>query len=299
MRWIVLAVFIICGLYVHWRGKIRHGFFRQLSDHSTLMAPINCFAYLFSRVPTTPYIDTSYFKDIAPLREHWEMIRDEAVALRDASRIRAAHGYNDIGFNSFFRQGWKRFYLKWYDDAHPSAAEWCPRTTALLKTMPSIKAAMFAELPPGGKLNPHRDPYAGSLRYHLGLTTPNDDACWIEVDGQRYSWRDGQEVMFDETYLHHAANETESNRIILFCDIERPMTFRWAAWMMRGVGSTLIRAATSPNDTGDRTGGLNRAFRHLYQIRIVGKRLKAWNRKVYYSVKWVLYGGIVALILIH
>src|SRR5689334_24353903 len=27
-------------------------------------------------------------------------------------------------------------------------------------------------LPPGGKLVQHRDPYAGSLRYHLGLVTP-------------------------------------------------------------------------------------------------------------------------------
>jgi beta-hydroxylase len=54
---------------------------------------------------------------------------------------------------------------------------------------------MFAELPPGAKLNPHRDPYAGSLRYHLGLVTPNDDRCFIEVDGERHSWRDGQGVI--------------------------------------------------------------------------------------------------------
>lgn len=299
MRWIVLVIFIVCGLYVHRRGKVRHGFFRQLTDHSALMAPINCFAYLFSRVPTTPYLSPSHFEELSLLRENWEMIRDEALALRDASQIRAAASYNDIGFNSFFRNGWKRFYLKWYNDAHPSAAALCPRTTALLRTLPSVKAAMFAQLPPGGKLNPHRDPYAGSLRYHLGLSTPNDDGCWIEVDGTRYSWRDGQEVMFDETYLHRAANETQTDRIILFCDIERPMKFRWAAWITHGVGVTLMRAATSPNDVGDRTGGLNHAFRYLYVIRRVGKRLKAWNRKVYYVVKWMLFGGIAALIFIH
>ena len=28
---------------------------------------------------------------------------------------------------------------------------------------------MFASLPPGGRLVQHRDPYAGSLRYHMGL----------------------------------------------------------------------------------------------------------------------------------
>ncbi|BAN23758.1 aspartate beta-hydroxylase [Caballeronia insecticola] len=43
----------------------------------------------------------------------------------------------------------------------------------------------------------------------------------------------------------------------------------------------------------DRTGGLTRAFKYLYSIRLVGKRLKAWNRTVNYVVKW-LFGGIVA-----
>ena len=43
---------------------------------------------------------------------------------------------------------------------------------------------MFAVLPPGGKLGAHRDPFAGSLRYHLGLVTPNSDKCRILVDGQ-------------------------------------------------------------------------------------------------------------------
>lgn len=54
---------------------------------------------------------------------------------------------------------------------------------------------MFAELPAGSHLGKHRDPYAGSVRYHLGLVTPNDDRCFIEVDRQRHSWRDGQAVI--------------------------------------------------------------------------------------------------------
>jgi beta-hydroxylase len=131
-------------------------------------------------------------------------------------RIKAAENHDDIGFNSFFKYGWKRFYLKWYDAQHPSALELCPKTVALLQSSPTVKAAMFAELPPGGKLNRHRDPYAGSVRFHMGLVTPNDDACYIDVDGQRHSWRDGQAVVFDETYIHEAYNHTEHNRIILF-----------------------------------------------------------------------------------
>lgn len=292
MKWVVLAIIAACAAYVHLRGKVRHGFWRQLSDHSTFLSPINAFMYLFSRVPTTPYLKEEDFPELAPLREHWQDIRAEASRLLEASHIKASDQYNDVGFNSFFKSGWKRFYLKWYDESHPSANDLCPRTTALVRSIPSIKAAMFAELPHGSRLVRHRDPFAGSLRYHLGLVTPNDDRCYIDVDGQRYSWRDGKGVVFDETYIHYAENQSGENRIILFCDIERPMKYRWAQVVNHWIGSSLLRAAASPNDVGDRTGGLNKIFKYLYAIRRVGKRLKAWNRHVYYAVKWALFGGL-------
>ncbi|MGF6774772.1 beta-hydroxylase [Paraburkholderia sp. GAS199] len=300
MRWAILILFVGCAIYIHCRGKARHGsFFRQFSDHSTFTAPLNCIAYLFSGVPNTPYIAPSEFPELALLKSEWRTFREEALALWEASRIQAANKYNDIGFNSFFRTGWKRFYLKWYDDPHPSAASLCPRTIEVLQQIPSVKAAMFAMLPAGGKLNPHRDPFAGSLRYHLGLITPNDDRCAIVVDGIPYSWRDGEDVVFDETYLHHAANATEQDRIILFCDIERPMKYRWAQKIMNAAGGFLMRAAASPNEIGDRTGGLNRAFHYIYAVRRAAKALKAWNRTVYYVVKWCLFGAILAAIFWH
>ena len=156
---------------------------------------------------------------------------------------------------------------------------------------------MFAELPPGSRLVRHRDPFAGSLRYHLGLITPNDPACHIEVDGQSYYWQDGEDVIFDETYIHFAENKTDQDRIILFCDVERPMRFAWAQAVIRWFGGFFLRAAASPNEAGDRTGGLNRLFVYVYQIRLIGKRLKAWNRTVYYVVKWILFGGVALILL--
>ncbi|SDB90921.1 aspartyl/asparaginyl beta-hydroxylase domain-containing protein [Paraburkholderia lycopersici] len=300
MRWVFLILFLLCAAYTHRRGNTRHGsFFRQLGDHSTFTAPLNYFAYIFSAVPNTPYIPTSYFPELSLLKSEWKTFREEALALRDASRIQSAAKYNDIGFNSFFRTGWKRFYLKWYGDPHPSAAALCPRTIEILQRIPTVKAAMFAMLPANGSLNPHRDPFAGSLRYHLGLTTPNDDRCAIVVDGIPYSWRDGEDVVFDETYLHHAANHTEQDRIVLFCDIERPMKYRWAGAVNRIVGDFLMRMAASPNGTGDRTGGLNHAFRYIYSVRLAGKRLKAWNRTTYYVMKWCLFSAILLAIFWH
>lgn len=142
--------FLTCATYTHFRGRARHGsFFRQIFDHSTFTAPINCFAYLFSKVPNTPYVSPAAFTELAILRANWRVFREEALALEDAKRIQAAEKYNDIGFNSFFRTGWKRFYLKWYDEPHPSASALCPRSVEILQNIPSVKAAMFAMLPAG------------------------------------------------------------------------------------------------------------------------------------------------------
>lgn len=290
---IVLYVFVASAVCVHYRGRVRHGFLRQFSDHSTLMAPYNCLMYLFSAVPNRPWLDVDDFPELTPLSDNWQTIRDEALALYGAGHIRAAKGYNDLGFNSFFRSGWKRFYVKWYDEPLPSAMARCPKTVALVQSIPSVNAALFALLPPGGKLGAHRDPYAGSLRFHLGLATPNSDACRIVVDGEPRAWRDGKAILFDETYIHHAENRTDTPRIILFCDIERPLSNRAIAMADRWFRTTVIRASRTENAEGDKIGFLNRVFSVVYRLRLVGKYIKGRSRAAYYTLKWLIFGALL------
>jgi beta-hydroxylase len=221
-QFVGLYILALCTAYVHFRGRERLRIARQLGDHSTFLAPYNVLMYAGSAVPNEPVISVDRFPELARLQENWETIRDEAVRLFDEGFIRAAATNNDWGFYSFFKSGWKRFYLKWYDDFLPSARALCPKTVELLNSIPSVHGAMFAMLPPGAKLGAHRDPFAGSLRYHLGLVTPNSDKCRILVDGVQCVWRDGQAFMFDETFIHSAENATDQTRIILFCDVERP-----------------------------------------------------------------------------
>jgi beta-hydroxylase len=295
VKLIIAVIYVVSIAYVHLRGRVRHKLGRQLSDHSTFLAPVNCVLYLFSKTPDRPYLDTADFPDLSPLQTHWQDIRAEGLHLLRAGEIKRSSQYDDVGFNSFFKTGWKRFYLKWYGDSHPSAMKLCPRTTELVQSIGSIKAAMFAELPPGSRLVRHRDPYAGSYRYHLGLDTPNDAGCYINVDGESYHWRDGEAVIFDETFIHYAENTTDQNRIILFCDIERPMKYRWAAAFNRWFSRTVMAAAGAPNDVGDKTGGINRLFGKVYKFRLRAKALKKRNRKLYYLEKWAILGGLLAV----
>src|SRR5262245_25128289 len=113
-KFIVLYVFLLSILYVHLRGRVRLRLARQLTDHSAFMAPYNVRMYLFSAVPSKAMHDVNQFPELIKLRENWRMIREEALELFDGGHIRAAAKYNDVGFHTFFKTGWKRFYLKWY-----------------------------------------------------------------------------------------------------------------------------------------------------------------------------------------
>ncbi|WP_027967555.1 aspartyl/asparaginyl beta-hydroxylase domain-containing protein [Halomonas halocynthiae] len=291
---VILVVFILCAIYVQNRGKRQHKkLSRKLTDHSNFLAPINCMFYAFSGVSNKPYIETERFPQLGVFKDAWEEIRDEAVNLNSKTQIKASSDMDDLAFNSFFKTGWKRFYLKWYGASLPSANLLCPRTVELINSVPEVKGAMFAMLPPGAKLVKHRDPYAGSLRYHLGLVTPNSDDCYIDVDGEVYSWRDGDAVIFDETYLHYAENNTEHNRIILFLDIKRPVNFAPVDWFNQGFSRVLLAASATKNSDGDNVGVLNRMFGGIQKIRFLGKKLKRFSRTLYYGVQYLMYALII------
>lgn len=297
LKYGVFALFLASALYVHFRGRVRHGLARQITDHSTFMAPINCLIYLFSGVENRPYLRLESLPNLKKITDGYPTIREEAEALLGMGHVRASEKYDDVAFNSFFRRGWKRFYLKWYGEFLPSARELCPRTVALLESVPELNAAMFTFLPAGSRLVTHRDPYAGSLRYHLGVITPNDDRCRILVDGESYAWRDGEAVLFDETFLHYAHNETDTDRLILFCDVARPMRARWMNAITRWFGRTFIAAAQTRNRPGERLGFLNVLFGGFYRVRLLAKRLKKKSRPTYYGLKYALIAAALYALL--
>ena len=59
-------------------------------------------------------------------------------------------------------------------------------------------------------------------------------------------------MIFDETYLHWAVNDSRRGRLILLCDIERPMRFRWAQAINHALGLVLMMATARPTGAARR-----------------------------------------------
>jgi beta-hydroxylase len=300
---VVLALVAASILYVYrFRGVARYD---SLSEYFRkgwpVFSPFNCLLYMTTKPRGAKAIlDPREFPELDLLRQNWETIRDEGLHLVrehyfDATKRPGTAGYYDVGFRTFFKYGWSRFYLNWYGYTHHSARRLCPKTVELLKQVPDVHGAMFAYLPKGAQLTRHADPIAVSLRYHLGLATPNSDACFINVDGKLQSWRDGEVVMFDETYLHFVRNDTESDRLILMCDIKRPLNPLGAVFNF--FYNSITRASVVPNTPEDDRGLANRLFAGIAPLLARSKELKSRNRPAYLALKYSVNTVLVVLAL--
>ncbi|MEZ5963505.1 MAG: aspartyl/asparaginyl beta-hydroxylase domain-containing protein [Planctomycetota bacterium] len=288
----VLGLFLGSSLYFHVRGRLRFKLVRQLTDYSTLLAPYNAFVSLCTAGGSRPIHDKETFPELKLLRDNWHVIRDEAVALLDAGAVCRAERHDDLVFYAFMKRGWKRFYLKWYRDFVPSARRLCPRTVELLARVPCVRGAMFTVLLPQSRLGKHRDPFAGTLRYHLGLSTPNSPQCWLRLDDRSYVWRDGDDLLFDSSYVHSAHNKTDHPRLVLFCDVHRPMRGPLSRAINGFVVRHVVPLTQVANVPGDPIGVGNRVFLAMRPLRAAIAWLRAGPAPVYVAAKL----GVLALV---
>lgn len=288
----VYAAAAVAYVYL-WRGRVRYASLSQYLRKSwPVFAPLNCFMYMSTRAfARKPVLDAGYLQGIDILRNNWTTSRDEALALRSTGAFEAAKapgsvGSYDVGFRTFFKRGWSKFYLKWYGTTHNSARALCPRTLALLAQVPEIRGAMFSILPPGAELSLHSDPMACSFRYHLGLATPNSQHCNINVDGIPCAWYDGQDFVFDETYPHRAHNGTDASRLILLCDVDRPMG--WVGRVIRAGYLVIAKGTVVPNTADDRRGIFSSLFFRLAPLRQKSLKLRQERYRTYKALKLLL-----------
>ncbi len=193
-------------------------------------------------------LDVRDFAWTASLRDNWEAIRQEALALalRDAEASPACADMSRGACTSAPVRQWRSCLLWGHGDRIEDHLKRCPRTGAVVARIPGLNSAGFAVLPPGTHVPAHRGATKGLLTCHLGLVVPRDGDVRMRVDRRIARWAEGETLLFDDTYDHELWNESSGTRVILSIQVRRPLRQpgKWVADTWLGVirRSALVEA---------------------------------------------------------
>ena len=178
-----------------------------------------------STVSTTPQISNSEFPWISHLEDGYSEIRKELdMILLHPEKIPTFHQLSPDQKRISKGNNWKTFAFYVYGSRVDDNCALCPNTAKILDTLPGLQTAMFSILAPRYHIVPHKGPTKAVVRAHLGLKVPEDwENIWIRVDQDILHWREGEVIIFDDTYEHEVRNDTDETRAVLFMDIDRPM----------------------------------------------------------------------------
>lgn len=180
----------------------------------------------FSKVGNPPVYDNAAFPWAGEVEREWTLIRaelDRLLVRRD--ELPGFHEIaKDVGLISTDRN-WRTFLICGYGHVSEHAVKTCPETWRILQKIPGLQAAMFSIFEPGKRLPPHRGPYNGVLRFHLGLMVPKSGDIGIKVADQVCRWEEGKALIFDDAYRHEAWNNSNEVRVVLFVDFAKPERF--------------------------------------------------------------------------
>ncbi len=238
---VVVALFGVAVLYVRTLDAEQK---KKIKDR---MNDVFYWAEAKGQFPRAPAFMTDFHRDYPQfklLEDNYEVVRDECEALLrikdEITDIEALGGdYTAGGIHSI---KWKTFMLKSGEFLEENC-KLAPKTTEILRKMPGIYTVFFSIIDPKQYVTPHWGYYKGFLRYHLGVIIPNDNAnheCWLRVNpgvprqitgderplvenGEKYYWHNGEGVVFDDTYLHDAMNDSAEVRVVMWIDVRRKM----------------------------------------------------------------------------
>jgi hypothetical protein len=121
---------------------------------------------------------------------------------------------------------WSAIHLLQNGQRIEANARHCPKTMALLETLPqpdipgASPNAMFSLLAPRTRIPPHTGVANIRLVCHLPLIVP--PGCGFRVGDSSREWREGEAFVFDDTIEHEAWNDSDQLRVVMICDLWAP-----------------------------------------------------------------------------
>jgi aspartyl/asparaginyl beta-hydroxylase (cupin superfamily) len=199
-------------------------------NYEGLLIPLNKFYDLYTGGPRRAvFFDiAATYPELLELDRSYPVIREELLGILPAKR--AIPRYHELDATQYNisaltdpEKDWKVYPLDIMGVRPPALCSRCPKTTALLDRIPGLFEAFFSILEGGKSIPAHVGPYRGYLRYHLGLVVPEKDPPSIRLKDQVYTWREGESILFDDSWNHEVYNRSDGDRVVLIVDVRRPM----------------------------------------------------------------------------
>lgn len=177
-----------------------------------------------SLVPDQPVLDARDFAWTDRLRDDWQAIRNEALSVamvgdNAPSLVTISPDHEGIAEVN----KWKSFFLYGYGYAIDENMAQCPATARAISAIPGLNTAFFSILAPGTHIPDHRGVTKGLITCHLGLIVPGDGDVRMRVHDRIVRWGEGETLVFDDTYRHEVWNDSDSTRVVLLIQFERPL----------------------------------------------------------------------------
>ncbi len=141
------------------------------------------------------------------------------------------------------------YYLWHYGEKNMEAEGLCPTAFKVLEAAPQpdipgqAPIALFSKLRPQTRIPPYNGMVNTRLICHLPLIVPEHCGA-IKVGNEQRPWVEGEMLIFDDSMLHEAWNEGDSERVVLLFDIWRPELSAEECALV----STVLTAARHYND---------------------------------------------------
>jgi aspartate beta-hydroxylase len=173
-----------------------------------------------------PVYDSSEFAWVPGLLNNFETIRQELLDYSAKLTLDAQpQGLTDKGRWSvlYFYAGGRRI---------EATRRACPRTSEIVDSIPGAGEAgqtYLSVLRGGTHIKRHFGPINTRLRCHLGIAVP--EAARIRIGEEKYEWREGQCLIFDDSFEHEVWNDSDAERVVLLIDLWHPeltAAERWA-----------------------------------------------------------------------
>lgn len=210
-----------------------------------------CHGLHYPFLPADEYFDRDHFPWLGELEAQTDVIREELLALLAGGGaglvpyVRQEAGTSPNKWSALDNSpAWSAYFLWKHGVRQDDACARCPKTAALLQTLPMSDipgrspSVFFSLLRPGAHIPPHTGVTNVRSIVHLPLIVPQ--GCGFRVGGETRQWEEGRAFVFDDTIEHEAWNESDALRAVLIFDVWNPHLLGPERDMLRGMFQEMI-----------------------------------------------------------